>query len=287
MPLLTATAGAGLALPAPRIPADAPIIVMIHGFRYAPSRPAHDPFRGIMAPERQRPGRRGLSWPRHLGFGRGDPAEGLGVAFGWEARGSLWGAHRRAWRAGFALAGVVEDLRAALPGRPVHLVAHSMGARVALGAMRALPGGALRRVVLMSPAEHRGPALAALASPAGRTAEVISVRPAENLAFDAGLALLVPRPQPVLGLGLRGRANWLDLDPCDPAIMRAAARLGYPIAPRRVRMCHYSSYARPGMMRLHRALLREPARTPLEAFRAAPSPAALAPAADPAMMHPV
>ena len=287
MPLVTATAATGLAGPPPEVPENAPVILMVHGYRFSPSLPDHDPFTQILAPVRTRPGNRALPWPRHLGFGRGDPMEGLGVAFGWEARGSFWRAHGEAWRAGEALARVVEGLREALPGRPVNAVAHSLGARVTLRAMRLLPAGALNRVVLLSPAEHRGAARAAMASPAGGRAEVVSVRSAENRAFDAVLQLLVPRPEPVLGLGLAGNPNWLDLDPCDPAVMDLARALGHPIAPRRWRVCHHSSYARPGLMRLYRAILREPARLPLSALRVERRRGALAPAPEPGMMRPV
>lgn len=287
MPLVRATAAAGLDRPLPPIPGGAPIIVMVHGYRFSPSQPAHDPFTHILAPVRARPGNRALPWPRHLGFGRGDPMEGLGVAFGWEARGSFWRVRREAWRAGEALAGVVEGLRAELPGRPVHVVSHSLGARVTLRAMRLLPEGALGRVVLMSPAEHRGAARLAMASPAGQRAEVISVRSAENRAFDALLQFLVPWPEPVLGLGLAGLPNWLDFDPCDPLVREAAARLGHPIAPRRWRVCHHSSYARPGLMRLYRALLREPARLPLSALRVGRAAPALATTSEPPMLHPL
>ena len=287
MPIVRATAEAGLLESPPEVPEGAPIIVMVHGYRFSPSTPAHDPFAHIMSPVRARPGLNALSWPRHLGFGRRDPMEGLGLAFGWEARGAFWSAHGRAWHAGEALAEIVGALRQALPGRPVGVMAHSLGARVVLRAMRLMPEGSVRRVVLMSPAEHRGAARAAMASPAGRGAEVICVRSVENRVFDGLLQFLVPRPEPVLGLGLPGQPNWVDLDPCDPATVEALARLGHRVAPGRWRVCHHSSYARPGMMRLHRALLREPARTPLSALRVAPPSRALAPASDPGMMRPV
>ena len=285
MPLVNATADHGLTASLPDVPAGAPIIVMVHGYRFSPTDPDHDPFRHIMAPARTRPGRRAIPWPRHLGFGRGDPQEGLGLCFGWEARGSFWRAHAEAWRAGAVLAEMIEGLRAALPGRPVHAVAHSLGARVVLRAMSLLPAGAIDRVVLMSPAEHRGAARAAMASAAGRTAEVISVCSAENRAFEALVQVLVPWSGPVLGRGLGGLPNWLDLDPCEPAVLEAAARLGHPIAPRRWRVCHHSSYARPGMMRLYRAFLREPARLPLAALR--DDRRGLAPTPRPGMMTPI
>lgn len=266
MPIVHATAKDGLFAAPPHVPSGAPLIVMVHGYRYAPSSPAHDPFRTIMATERGAAGKRSVPWPRHLGFGRGDPMEGVALAFGWEARGSFWRAHAEAPRAGLALAGVIEEAARALPGHPIHVVAHSLGARVALSAMTALPAGSLDRVILMAPAEHRGPARAAMASPCGRVAEVVCVRPAENLAFDAVVQLLVPRPEPTLGMsGLPGMARWLDFDPCDPRARAASARLGLPIAARRTRVCHHSSFARPGLLRLYRAILRQ--RLPLAALR--------------------
>lgn len=287
MPLVRATAVAGLDETPPRLPAGAPIIVMVHGYRFSPSRPRHDPFAHILAAERTRPGRHAMSWPRHLGFGRGNPAEGLGLCYGWEARGTFWRAHGEALRAGDALAEVVAGLRATHPGRPVHAVAHSLGARVVLRALSRLPARTLGRVLLLSPAEHRGVARRAMLSEAGRTAQVISVRSTENRVFDAGLQLLVPWPEPVVGLGLGGLPNWLDLDPCDPGVQEEAARHGCPIAPRRWRICHHSSYARPGMMRLYRTLLREPGRLPLSALRAAARREPLAAAPEPGMMTPV
>lgn len=266
MPLVHATTGKGLHAAPPHVPAGAPVIVMVHGYRFAPSDPAHDPFRTILSTRRGAAGKRSVPWPRHLGFGRGDPGEGLALAFGWEARGAFWRAHAEAPTAGLALARVIEEVRAALPRRPVHVVAHSLGARVALAAMRALPMGALDRVILMAPAEHRGPARAAMASPCGRGAEVVCVRPAENLAIDAAIQLLVPRPDLTLGMGgLPGLGRWLDLDPCDPRMRALARRLGHRIAGDRVRVCHHSSFARPGLLRLYRAILRE--RLPLAALR--------------------
>ena len=101
---------AGLSTPAP-------IVVMVHGYRYSPSEPAHDPHRHILSLDPDPGGRRVTSWPRALGFGAGDPGEGLAIAFGWEARGSLGGAYRRAGMAGAALARLLSRL-ADQAGRP-------------------------------------------------------------------------------------------------------------------------------------------------------------------------
>ena len=74
------------------LPAEAPIVVMIHGYRYSPSQPAHDPHRHILSLDPDPRQRRATSWPRALGFGGVHPQDGLAIAFGWEARGTLRGA---------------------------------------------------------------------------------------------------------------------------------------------------------------------------------------------------
>lgn len=48
-----------------RLPAGAPVLVMLHGYRYSPARPAHDPHRHILSPQT---GPGGISWPQQLGF---------------------------------------------------------------------------------------------------------------------------------------------------------------------------------------------------------------------------
>ena len=92
-------------IPAARaLPGHAPLIVMIHGFRYSPAAAHCDPHRHILSLDPDPADRRVLSWPRALGFGAGAPDEGLGLAFGWEARGMLGQAYARAGDAGRAVA---------------------------------------------------------------------------------------------------------------------------------------------------------------------------------------
>ena len=90
----------GLLHRAEKLPEGAPVIVMIHGYRYCPSQPEHDPHRHILGLDPSVPGARRLrSWPRALGFSA-DGTEGLGLPYGWPARGSLPSAYRRAGDAG-------------------------------------------------------------------------------------------------------------------------------------------------------------------------------------------
>lgn len=254
------------------LPASAPVLVMIHGYKYAPGDPVRCPHRSILAVASGARPLRCRSWPLAMGFDGTSRAEGLCIAFGWRATGTIWQAARAADEAGRALTALHARI-ATHTDRPVHILAHSLGARVALGALRGLPRGAVGRIVLLHGAEFRSRARAALESPAGEAAEVINITTRENDLFD-GLfrTFLAPhRPlDPALsaGLGLR-RPNWLDIRIDDPASRTALAAIGFAIPAPERRICHWSAYMREGMFDLHRALLRDPARTPLPGLAAA------------------
>jgi len=244
------------------LPPDAPVIAMVHGYKYDPAGAATDPHRTLFAMESQRRGRRAASWPARLGVGDGAAAEPLAIGFGWGARGSFWRAWRRSGAAALALAGLVSSLAAR--GRTVHLVGHSLGARVCLRALALAPEGAIGRVVLLSGAVPRHEARAALASPAGRRAEVVNVTSRENDLFDALTEALTGFADRTIGDGLPGApSNWLDLQIDDDATRDGLDRLGYPIGPASARVCHWSCYLRPGVFALYRDLLRDPRRLPL------------------------
>ena len=237
----------------------APVVVMIHGYKHTPSVPGHSPHNHILALRPTRGGR-SLSWPRHLGFGRGDAGEGLAIAFGWEARGSIWQAYREAERAGRALAEVIRLVRASHSGR-VDVIAHSLGARVALQAMRELPPASLGRAILLSGAEFQDEAVRALASPAGRTAEVLNVTSGENRIFDLMFERLLQAPISsgrAIGVGLPDPvARWTDLR-IDCAATRAhLSNLGFRIAAPANYICHWSGYMRPGLFPIYTAVLRD------------------------------
>ncbi len=261
---------AALAAALARLPAAAPVIVIVHGYRFSPFAAAADPHRHILSLAPHRGCRRALSWPRHLGFGRADPAEGLCIAFGWEARGTIWGAWSRAGAAGRALADAIGRIGRHRRG-PVCVVGHSLGARVALAAMAALEAPAIGRTVLLAAAEYQSTARRALASPAGRLAEIVNVTTRENDLFDVLVEWLVRRPRPgdrALGAGLGQAANWLDLQIDCPATRDALGRIGHRIAAPSRRVCHWSPYLRPGLFPLYREFLRRPDRLPLDALRA-------------------
>jgi len=265
---LSGTATLAAALDA--LPPDNPVVVMIHGYKFSPSCPQRSPHRHILGLDPDPSKRRVLSWPRHLRLDK----TGLGIAFGWEAAGALPRAYRQAADAGEALARLL-TLVEAVRGAPAHVIAHSLGARVALTALPHLAPRASGRMILMQPAELQGPALAALATPTGRAAQVVAVTGRENDLFDAlfewGVAplsrSLMSRQARSVGAGLADAPpNWIDLAIDRPGVLAALATLGHCIAPPARTVCHWSGYLRPGVFPLYRAVID--GRLPIATLRA-------------------
>lgn len=264
-----------------------PVILMLHGYKFQPGHPVHCPHGHILAEQDSNPCPKAVSWPVRLGFATGAADEGLGIAFGWAARGRLRDVYGRAPAAGHALAQVVRTLRAAAPERPIHAIGHSMGARVILQAMPHLARGDLERVVLLAAAEYRSVAQAMLATPAGQGSTVINVTTRENALFDFLFERIVPAPfhgDRALGAGLGTRLGsgagpdpspsdrHLTLPIDDPALLDALARRGMAVAPPQAAVCHWSAYRRDGIMKLYATLLRHPEAWPLAQLAAALPP---------------
>jgi pimeloyl-ACP methyl ester carboxylesterase len=236
-----------------RLPPAAPVVVMIHGWRYAPGFARDCPHGSILSLDPPRDDRRAVSWPRHLGL---DGTSGLGIALGWNAKCDPWRAHLRAGSTGSALAEIARTVHR-VSGRPIHVIAHSMGARVALAALPELEPGQIGRMILLAAAETRGRTRAALATPAGRAVEVVNVTTRENDLFDAcfewgihlGLRTSIGQG---LGQAVRG---WHDLWIDQPRTLQGLAALGHPLDDPPRRICHWSPYLRPGTIGLYRALL--------------------------------
>ncbi|MEL7344737.1 MAG: hypothetical protein AAFN59_07740 [Pseudomonadota bacterium] len=251
------------------LPPGAPIVLMIHGYKFSPRSYRHTPHRHILSIRTSKRAPRLISWPRHMRMAQ-TPQNGLAIAFGWEARGTLWRAHGRALQAAQALADLMNQIRARRYGA-IDIMAHSLGARVALGAMERVDAHSIGRLILMSGAVFGSDAERALATPAGKTAEVINTTTRENAVFDAMFAGLV-RPLAIwdapISSGLaRPKRNWLDVAIDDPSTCSALAQLGFPIAAPRTRICHWSGYLRPGLFALYRALLHQRDDWPLERLR--------------------
>jgi hypothetical protein len=242
------------------LPPGAPVVAMVHGWRYAPGFAQDCPHGSILSLDPPPTDRRAISWPRHLGL---DGKAGLGIALGWNAKCDPWRAHLRAGRTGAALAEIARTVHD-LSGRSLQVIAHSMGARVALSALPLVKPGQIGRLILLAAAETRACTLAALSSPAGRAVEVVNVTTRENDLFDAcfewGIHLGL-RTSIGQGLG-RVRPGWHDLWIDQPRTLAVLSALGHPLADPPRRICHWSPYLRPGTISLYRALIDSTLRAP-------------------------
>ena len=244
---------------------NGPIIIMIHGYKYDPATHAHNPHGRIFASRRCPDRPDDILWPQHLGFGWGNPNEGLAIAYAWRARGDLWRAQRRAHAAGRHLAHVIQCLHRRAPRRAVHILTHSLGSEVAFEALHDVPPGAVSRLITLTGASYRARAEAALRSPAGRRAEWINVLSRENDLYDALFEFLVRSNTPrdcTIGQGV-DLPNAVNLQIDCPRSLAALSVLGTNLAGPARRICHWSGYTRPGALGLYSRLMRAPETLPL------------------------
>ena len=240
-----------------RLGLDQPVTLLTHGFRYCPFTPDADPHTRLFSTDRRKSSWKSVSWAHYLRLSK----EGLGIGFGWPALGRLDQAATRAFAAGRAMAGLITEINAARPDLRVRVVVHSLGARVALEAMQHAPTGSVETLLLLSGAEYRPAAERAMASQAGQAARVINVTSGENLAFDTLFRVLAPGRSvlsPMLSSGLgRAHPRWMDLRIDNPAHLAGLRALGYRPADPTHRVCHWSSFIRPGLFPIYRDLLGE------------------------------
>ncbi len=245
-----------------RLPADAPVVVLIHGYRFQPGRPAQCPHRHILSCAPEIKDGREISWPQHLAL---DGQQGLAIALGWPAGGNLWSAYRQAARAGAALAAFAEQFHQIAPTRSLNVVAHSLGTRVALTALGLAAPGRFRQMIFLCGAETRSLARKAMASPAGQSVEVINVTSRENDLYDAAFEWLLHFGRHwSIGQGLGGAGhglagtppNWHDLWIDQRQSLQVLAQSGFPLTAPAGRISHWSPYLRPGAFALYRAVLR-------------------------------
>ncbi|KEJ90021.1 alpha/beta hydrolase [Sulfitobacter donghicola] len=215
-----------------------PVVIMVHGFKYSPFDENHCPHERIFHADH---------WPHALDLAQENT---LGIAFGWNGRGGL----RHAYCTAHEQAGQLAQLIKTFTGnRPVHLIAHSLGATLVLAALPYLHDGDVGRIVLLSGAAHLGLAHHALRTPAGKTCELFHVTSRENALFDHAFEHMIPDTG-AIGRGLDlPQAISVRID-C-PRTLGMLETLGYQLAPPQRRICHWSSYTRPGVMALNAALL--------------------------------
>ncbi len=255
------------------LPSGAPIVILVHGYKFSPTRTDADPNREIFSLTPATPCFRNTSWPAGLGFRASGVSDGLCLGFAWPAHDADHGGpvpsrfarvYAAAADAGAALAQVIETVDRLAPGRPVDLIAHSLGARVALQAARTLRDGGLGQILLLGGAEYDSVALDALSAPGAQGAQVFNVTSRQNDLFDLLFTRFAPRPAPSgqdparplsEGLGRHMRLAYdLPLDRAElaPLLLRRGVRLGPD--PRRI--CHWSFYTRPGVLALYAEILR-------------------------------
>lgn len=297
-----ADAGLALARAARSTPRGAPIVILIHGFMYDPDGPKGANPHGQVYAETRAAAARRASWPYGLGFTETGIEDGLCVAFAWRSRPSplatLAGAARNHFSAAYkgaaeaaeGLLWVVATLRAARPDAEIDLFCHSLGARVALLAIRGAAerglAGALGRVVLLGGAEFAAEARAAMAAldraPNTSGPQVFNIITRENDPYDVLFETFAPRPADASGalgregLGLR-REDWIDLQLDHPDVERFLAQRGARLRGGRRAVCHWSFYRRPGAMRLYRRILRRREGWSIAELRAAGTPEAIEP----------
>ncbi|WP_299691365.1 alpha/beta hydrolase [uncultured Tateyamaria sp.] len=280
MPILRLNARpTGLSLhgsPAPALPAlrraaagTGPVMILIHGFKYDPDDAVCSPHVTIFG-HGAHPRRANGAWLRPLGFGEKTSAEGLAIAFGWRARGDLGRASQSARVAGQHLVQVIRALRSANPERPIHAITHSMGSEVIFEALHGLAAGDVDRIVTLTGATYASRAAAALQTPAGRAADLFNITSRENDVFDFLYERLTTPPVPgdgAMGAGV-DLPNVVNIQLDCPRTLHILQRFGGHIALPRRRMCHWSSYTRPGALQFYARALREPGTVPLTGLRA-------------------
>ncbi|MEO1639171.1 MAG: hypothetical protein AAFU41_07990 [Pseudomonadota bacterium] len=240
--------------------AGAPIVIMLHGLKYDPRLPAHDPNRHIFSLRPDPSCKRAASWPRRLGL-RG-PA-GLAIGFGWHAHGTIWQANANALPAGAQLGALLRRLRHLAPEHPIHLISHSLGARVALHAMKTAGPGVVNRMILITAAVFETELDDALKHPSAAQVEVFNIRSRANTLFDLLLRAAYPHRGCTAGRGRLRHANLVDLDIDAAATQAALTTAGFTIGKAPAHICHWSGYLREDICALYRSLLHRPERTPL------------------------
>ena len=265
----------------------APVVVLVHGFKFHPDVPGADPHRSLFALRPAGDGRRIRSWPEGLGF-RDDAGEsGLCVGFAWPASAPMLGSLVTTGRTGFAR---VYDRAAGYGARLAELVAllAAAGARAAGGPARPFPrrpGGARRpagprgRAGAGDPARRRRarrPGAGLRRAPAGRRARRRSTTsPPAPTTSTTSPSRPSPRAAPAAsgrwGSGSARRSpQWLDLQLDRAEVTAWVNGLGIPLTAASARLCHWGFYTRGGALAVYEAILRRRPGWDIASLRAAP-----------------
>jgi pimeloyl-ACP methyl ester carboxylesterase len=276
----------GLAARLARMPRAAPVVILVHGYKFDPALARSDPHRSLFAFEPEATCRKIRSWPRGLGFEDDAGETGLCIGFGWPAAAGHVASLVASGRTGFAtvyhraeqygqrLAEVIALIERLSPGRTVDVVAHSLGARVALGAL-AHVASAPGRIVLLGAAEFDARAHEALGAMRAPCApRIYNVTARANDVYDAMFETFAPRrswTDRAIGHGLGADLPfWLDLQIDRADVTAWINSQGIPLTASEVRFCHWSFYTRRGAFELYRAILQRQPGWDIPSLRRAP-----------------
>lgn len=227
------------------------------------------------------------SWPAGLGFADDAGETGLAIGFGWPACEPHLPNLLRHGRTGFArvydragdigrwLAMLIAAVQQIAPGRPVDILAHSLGARVALSALPHLaqaPG----RVILLGAAEFDArvqEVLESLVCPL--PPQIYNVTARANDIYDFAFETFAPRRtwgDRALGHGLPiERSCWFDLQLDRPEVTAWVNRRGIRLTPPEARLCHWAFYTRGGALSVYKAILWRHSGWDIPSLRAVPA----------------
>lgn len=256
------------------LPKDAPLLLMVHGYKFSPLIPRYNPHETIFARDVSNPTWKVRSWPHQMGLGDFHNKDGLAIGFAWDARSRNWFAgpslrevYERAGNEGAHLAHVINLIAQLDPTRKVDVIAHSMGARVILSSLQHIAQTNLGRVIIMGGAEFGAVALEAMQCRVAREAKFYNITAKQNDFYDLLFEHLANRPGPAdrsLGMAFPfGRSNWVNIQIDDIPSLRKLQSMGIRIAAPTKGFCHWSFYTRDGIFNLYQAILnRQPGFTP-------------------------
>jgi hypothetical protein len=250
---------------------------MVHGFRYHSAsvdtdnahRSTFPHWRTDIIPERHAIG---YAWWSCPGGTFSPLRHGISIADAW--RHGRWNTYGRAWDLAAAAGEMLARALAGLPGPAIDMLAHSLGSRVVLAALRANPDLPVRQVVLLNGAELARTALATAlirkdVQFINAVVETDDVLRLFGSMFEPDH--LYARCAGQVGLGKEAPANWRDLHLDDPAFQAWAAKQGWDDVrgdnPRRI-LDHWYTHKHPGNWPLIRAALDGRLLTDRPIFRA-------------------